>query len=99
MNFTLWVSELAEADLIEAIAYYQGIRPSLADELELRTKQIMDRVLENPNAFPKIHGNARRALMRQFPYSVIFQIRNDRVEVEAVFHGSRAPGRLRNRIG
>jgi plasmid stabilization system protein ParE len=99
MSYALQLSELAEADLAEAADWYRRIRPGLGDELLLCVEQTINRILDNPNSFPVVRHDARRALVRRFPYSVVFRVRGNRVEVEAVFHGSKDPVRLRDRIG
>ena len=99
MSYALLLSELVEADLAEATDWYRKIRPGLGDELLLCVEQAINRILDNPNAFPAVRHDARRALVRRFPYSVVFRVRANRVEVEAVFHGSKDPARLQDRIG
>jgi len=99
MSYALQVSELAEADLAGARDWYRNIRPGLDDALLLCVEQTINRILDNPNAFPVVRHDARRALVRRFPYSVVFRVRGNRVEVVAVFHGRKDPIRLRDRIG
>jgi plasmid stabilization system protein ParE len=62
-------------------------------------EEAIDRVLENPRAFPTVHLTARRALIRRFPDALLFRVRDYRVKIEAVFHGSRDPIAWQNRIG
>jgi len=45
-----------------------------------------------PRQFPLIHKNVRRALLRRFPYALMFVIEaDDTLTVIACFHGSRDP--------
>jgi plasmid stabilization system protein ParE len=99
MSYALQLSELAEADLADAIDWYRKIRPGLGDDLLSCVEQTIDRILDNPNAFAVVRQDARRALVRRFPYSLVFRVRGNRFTVEAVFHGSKDPARLRQRIG
>ena|ERR1700722_2551219 len=99
MNYALQLSELAEADLAEAIDWYRKIRPGLGNDLLLCVEQTINRILDNPNAFTVTRNGACRALVRRFLYSVVFRVRGNHVEIEAVFHGSKDPAHLRDRIG
>jgi plasmid stabilization system protein ParE len=45
-----------------------------------------------------VHGEARRAVLRRFPYSVIYAVREDEIVVIACFHGRRDPKRWQDRL-
>ncbi|WP_354085061.1 type II toxin-antitoxin system RelE/ParE family toxin [Bradyrhizobium sp. S3.3.6] len=49
------------------------------------------RIAENPKQFPPALKNTRRALLRRFPYILVFRETHDAVYVIAVFHTSRDP--------
>jgi plasmid stabilization system protein ParE len=52
----------------------------------------------NPQQFPVIHKNVRRALLRRFPYALMFVIETDTtLTVIACFHGSRDPAQWQRR--
>jgi plasmid stabilization system protein ParE len=99
MTYSLEFSDLAEADLREAFDWYEHIRPGLAADLVLCVEEVLDRILERPEAFPAVISDARRALVRRFPYGVIYRVRGQRVEVMAVFHVRRDPTSWQPRIG
>jgi plasmid stabilization system protein ParE len=45
-----------------------------------------------PRQFPVIYKNVRRALLRRFPYALMFVIEADEtLTIIACFHGSRDP--------
>ncbi len=45
----------------------------------------------HPLAFPKVHGEIRRALLHNFPYAVFFKVEKNEVVVFGCFHGHRDP--------
>jgi hypothetical protein len=46
----------------------------------------------NPRQFPVVHKNIHRALLRRFPYALMFVIEpEEALTVIACFHGSRDP--------
>jgi hypothetical protein len=52
----------------------------------------------NPPQFPVIYKSIRRALLRRFPYALLFVIEPDEtLTVIACFHGSRHPMRWQER--
>ena len=50
-----------------------------------------------PDRWPRFDGEARRVLLRRFPYLVIYRVLPDRIEILAVAHGRRRPGYWRDR--
>src|SRR3984893_18187158 len=98
MTRMLVVSAPAETDLLEAVAWYNRIRPGLGHELVLCVEHTLDRILDHPEAFPSIQPDIRRAVVRRFPYGVFFRVRKQRIEVEAIFHLRTGPVRLWQRV-
>jgi plasmid stabilization system protein ParE len=41
----------------------------------------------NPRLGRRLHENARRVLVRRFPYAILYEVERRRVVVFAVFHG------------
>ena len=52
---------------------------------------MLEAVAEKPLAFPAVHRDVRRALVKRFPYGVFFLLSHDRVIVLAVLHQARNP--------
>jgi plasmid stabilization system protein ParE len=64
------------------------------DDFEALTR----RLAENPQQFPRVEGEVRRAGFRRFPYGLFFLIGADAVSVFACFHASRDPRRWHDRM-
>jgi plasmid stabilization system protein ParE len=45
----------------------------------------------NPQAFPVVHEQVRRALLRKFPYVLFYLVEAERIVVLACFHARRDP--------
>jgi hypothetical protein len=56
------------------------------------------RISEAPERWPKYDSLMRRFLLARFPFSVIYRIAEQVVEVIAVAHHKRAPGYWRPRL-
>jgi len=48
--------------------------------------------------YPIVFSNARRAVLRRFPYSLIYVESGDDILVVACFHGRRNPRRWQDRL-
>lgn len=80
--------------MAEAVHWYRRIRPGLESDFALCVEHALDRISERPESFPLVHAEVRRALLRRFPYGVLFRIRQHDIEILAVFHLRRDPANL-----
>jgi toxin ParE1/3/4 len=88
----------ADAELAEARVWYRSQREGLDVELMLRIDEALERIIENPNAFPVVHRQLRRAIVRQFPFAIFYESDENEIVVFAVFHARRNPKRIRSRL-
>lgn len=88
----------AEAELEDAIAWYQEQRPGLEQEFFEDYLALESRIEENPSQFPQVLEHIRRANFHRFPYSIFFAIDQDSILVFAVFHQSRNPTEWPKRV-
>ena len=86
------LSEEAEAEIEEAVAYYEAIHPKLADDLLVRVEHGLKQVSDLPKAWPMHLLDTRRYLIKRFPYALVYRVKNDRPYVVAFIHHSRKPG-------
>ena len=98
MSRRLVVEPEAEADIEQAYAWYQAQRPGLGDDFMLCIEAAIEAIADRPTSFPTIRGVTRRALVRRFPYLVLFAELPDAMTVVGVFHTSRNPRRWKPRI-
>lgn len=89
----------ARADLIAAQDWYEHESPGLGRGFRAAIDDVVQRISANPQQFPVIHKNVRRALLRRFPYALMFVTEADEtITVLACFHGSRDPARWQKRM-
>jgi plasmid stabilization system protein ParE len=98
MSYTLEVSDLAEADFADAVNWYGHIRPSLAADFVLCLDEAIDRILHNPFLYQILFLDVRRALVRRFPYGIIYRVTASQVKIEAFFPDNMAPTAMRHRL-
>ncbi len=88
----------ARAELIDAQNWYENEVPGLGSRFRAAVDAVVQRVGANPRQFPAVHKSIRRALLRRFPYALMFVIEvDDTLTVIACFHGSRDPAHWQKR--
>ena len=95
------VSFLAEAydDLEAAVAWYNDQEPGRGAHLTAAVRDMVSRVAEQPRLFSTLSGPYRRAVVKRFPYLLVFRDTDDQVVIAAVWHGKRSRRALLERIG
>jgi plasmid stabilization system protein ParE len=88
---TLILRPEAESELIEALDWYEARGPGLGAEFFRCVESTFSRIGRNPESYPVIHRDTRMALVRRFPYLVLYRVRNEEIVVVAVFHAKRDP--------
>ncbi len=89
---------IAREELIHAQAWYESKVPGLGPRFRAAVDDLIERIVANPPLFPVVHKNIHRALVRRFPYALMFVIDPDAsVIVIACFHGSRNPAQWHKR--
>jgi plasmid stabilization system protein ParE len=96
--FTVIFTRSARAELIDAQDWYEGEATGLGRRFRKEVDALAGRLTQNPRQFPVVFRNARRALMRRFPYSLFFVLEDETVMVIACFHASRDPLQWQTRI-
>ena len=99
MTLPLVLAPLAEDDLRDATGWYDTQQPGLGDAFLRSVDATFARIQRLPMSFPADDFDVHSALLHRFPFSVRFRVRNDRIEVVAIWHGRRDPEgwRLRTR--
>ena len=88
----------AHAELIDAQDWYENEAPGLGRRFRAAVDAVIQRMNANPRQFPVIYKSIHRALLRRFPYSLLFVIEADEtLTVIACFHGSRDPAHWQKR--
>jgi len=87
----------AAADVRAAFEWYERQREGLGGEFLAALARAEDKARANPLSFQVIRRDARRIMLRRFPYQLIYRVVADVIVVVACFHGRRSPKRLERR--
>jgi len=87
----------AESELLDAQVWYEDQQPGLGQAFAAAIERALADIVERPLAYPRVHGETRRALVHRFPYAIYFRSMSHELVVLAVMHGRRLPHRWRSR--
>jgi len=87
IEVNLRLRDAAEADIGDAHAWYRERGHDLGDQFLGALDQCLESIQRNPLAFPAVHGEVRRALLRKFPVSA--SVMPDRTYLRASLEGEK----------
>lgn len=94
MTYKIRFSQLASDDLTEVLGWYkeqniEGLHKRFIEDLS----KVLKRLENNPQSNPIVHNTVRQALLKKFPYKVLYTFDNTVVEVLiiALIHQKRDP--------
>jgi plasmid stabilization system protein ParE len=83
----------AQAELVDAIAYYEARAPGLGEQFYAEARRILSLIAEHPEIGTPIWSTGRRFLLDRFPYAIVYRVLEDEVvRILAVMHLRRRPG-------
>ena len=88
----------AQAELAEAIDYYDSQGPGLGFLFAQEVRRTTERILQYPEAWSPLSKRTRRCLTNKYPYALVYQLRGDVVLIVAVMHLSRDPLTWKSRL-
>ena len=88
---TRWLvlTEKAESDLLATRDWCDAQRFGLGDEFIFAVDACFANVEAMPDAFVVAHGDVRRALLKKFPYAVLFRVADEEILIVGCLHTSR----------
>lgn len=98
MNLPVVVSPEADDDLAAAKSWYDDQRPGLGDDFLLCVEQAFEIIQRMPSLYAKVFHDLRLALVRRFPYAVIYRADDDQITIVAVYHTRRDPRSWQHRV-
>jgi toxin ParE1/3/4 len=89
----------AIADIEATRSWYGQQSPGLGTRFVNDAGATFIRIQLNPRLYPRVFPRVRRALLRQFPYIVFFEIEDGIIFVLAVLHQARSHTTIESRLG
>ena len=91
MTYRVIVRPEAAREVQGAFDWYGGRSEGLGLEFLRAADACLASVRRNPSAFPKVHKDVRRVLMRKFPYALFYLFEEESIVAVACFHAKRDP--------
>lgn len=88
----------AQVDLDEALNHYRKISTNLEKKFILYLDKTFQKILKFPNLYQYETKTAQKMLMEKFPYIVVYEQYKDIIMILAIFHTSRNPLNIKDRI-
>jgi plasmid stabilization system protein ParE len=98
MAVRLLILDAAERDLDEAFAWYDRHQAGLGHEFLRAVEARIRSIQRNPELSSFVERHFRGALVRRFPYMIVYAFSGETVTIHAVFHTSQNPGKWRARL-
>lgn len=100
MIYKIIISPAATENTLEAFTYYEAIQTNLGDRFISELEQSYQRLQNHPAyySYILIEYNLRAVALKKFPYLIIYEIDNDRINVFAIHNTSRSPDHFIKRI-
>jgi plasmid stabilization system protein ParE len=76
----------AEQDIAAVAEWYEDRGESLVAEFLRAFDAAIASISRNPEQYPQVHPRVRRALLRRFPYSILYSLTEEDVVVLGCMH-------------
>jgi plasmid stabilization system protein ParE len=88
----------ADAELTEARRWYSHHRKDLDLEFMQCIELALSQIRSNPHLFPVVYDSLRRAVVRRFPFAILYKVTAGEIQIIAVFHSRRNPDVWKSRV-
>ncbi len=85
-------------EMFESARFFDQKSAGLGFDLIDAIQQSINRIVQFPHSAPIERSNIRKCLVRGFPFTVLYEARDDHIFIAAVMHQHRQPGYWRNRL-
>lgn len=88
----------AELEIEEAFERYRQESPAIADRFLREIRVPLKKIRSHPRLYPPYTKSMRRRILGSFPFSVIYQERDDTIMIIAIAHARRHEGHWSKRL-
>ena len=89
--YHLLITEKAEVEYFTAYWYYEERQSGLGDSFEGEAEHSLKTIKRNPFLYQRKYKKFREALLRRFPFFIVYEIIDDKIIIHSFFHTSRNP--------
>ena len=78
-------------ELLESKPWYANHLESLGEDFEREVEQTLDKIVQYPKLYPVAAKTIRKAVLKRFPFVILYAFQQDKVIVLHIFHSHRNP--------
>ena len=96
--YSVYITPVAETDLIEASLWYSFQKDGLEKEFFICVEAAINWVRRDPLLFEKLdETQVRKVNTQKFPYGIYFYVEGNEINILAILHLRDNPGRWKSR--
>ena len=89
-KFNIQIENRAKIEITDAFDWYEEQKEGLGETFLKAFEKSIDLIQKSPNGFTQINHH-RQFPLKSFPYVILYEIDNDIMFIDAVFHTKRDP--------
>jgi hypothetical protein len=90
-DYEIILSEKAEIQIEDAYFFYENIRLTLADKFLTKVNDCINSILINPFTYKIIFENYHQAIVKKFPFVIIYTQNENIILITSVYNTYRNP--------
>lgn len=85
------IHPFAALELKETNDWYNLQKENLGNAFLSEVEKTLKLIQQNPKQFAKIRKDVRKAYLKRFPFTIVYSINRNTIEIYSFFHNSRNP--------
>ena len=91
MSLTILFRREARIEFDAAADWYEQRRPGRGAKFTAAVRATLNQIADQPEIHARVFEDVRQALVKGYPYSILYRTESDALIVVAVFHSARDP--------
>jgi plasmid stabilization system protein ParE len=92
------LSTRAQLDIWEIIEWYESRQAGLGERFSNKLNRLLYEIAKHPQYYSFYKEEFRRAILKPFPYLVIFKIAEEEIVIYSIIYGGRDPQLINKRL-
>ncbi len=89
-KFNVQIEDRAKIEIADAFDWYENQKTGLGETFLIAFQKAVDSIQKSPQAYTQIKYH-RQFPLKSFPFVILYEISNETMFIDAVFHTSRNP--------
>ena len=96
-KYNLIIKEGAKNEILEAFDWYESKQIGLGKRFVNIIDEHFNKISLNPKKYPIEFDKMRKAVIKKFPFIIVFEIEKNDIIMYAVFHTKQNPDKLKRK--